>query len=167
MTEGDSAAVHIELVPADAEVLGRRNDLCSKCFVDFNEVDVIDAHSGAGHCLTAGFDRAEAHDLGVDCAHARGDDASDRRKAEFLGFGVAHDNDSGGAVIERASVTSGDGSVGAEDRLELSKLFLGGSGANAIVLLDDYRVAIGIDSVDRGDLTFEEATLKRCGCTLL
>ena len=72
-----------------------------------------------------------------------------------LGLGVAHDDDGGGAVVERAGVAGGDRAVGAEHRLELGQLLDGGAGAGAVVLRDDGAVGEG----DRGDLPVEEAAL--------
>ena len=65
VAEGDRAAVHVELVPRDAEVLGRRDHLRGERLVDLDEVDVVDRHAGPLERLAAGLDRAEAHDLGV------------------------------------------------------------------------------------------------------
>ena len=66
VTEGDGAAVDVELVHRDAEVLGRRDDLGGERLVDLDQVDVVDRHAGPRQRLAAGLDRAEAHDLGVE-----------------------------------------------------------------------------------------------------
>src|SRR6266508_4180193 len=47
VAKGDAAAVHVELVPIDAEVLGGRNDLGGERLVDLDEVDVVDSLDGA------------------------------------------------------------------------------------------------------------------------
>ena len=44
----DRAAVDVELVPWDAEVLRRRHDLRGERLVDLHEVDVVDRHARAG-----------------------------------------------------------------------------------------------------------------------
>ena len=46
VAEGDGAALDVELVPADAEVLGRGDDLGGEGLVDLDQVDVVDGHAG-------------------------------------------------------------------------------------------------------------------------
>src|SRR6202050_198698 len=41
VAKGDGAALDVELVPADAEVLGRRDDLCREGLVDLPQIDVL------------------------------------------------------------------------------------------------------------------------------
>ena len=41
------AAVHVELLHRDAEVLGRRDHLRGERLVDLDEVDLVDGHAGA------------------------------------------------------------------------------------------------------------------------
>src|SRR4028119_2406104 len=74
------------------------------------------------------------------------------REAEVAGLGVAHDDDGGGAVVERAGVTGGDPPVGAEHRLEAGDALEGGAGARAVVGADDGAVGRG----DGGDLPLPE-----------
>src|SRR5699024_4729041 len=101
------------------------------------------------------LDRAEAHDLGRQAGDAGGHDAGERREAELLGLDVGHDHQDGGAVVERAAVAGVDGAVGAEDRLELRDLHVGGAGPRAVVAGYDGAGGQG----DRGGLTGDEAAL--------
>ena len=167
VADGDGAAVDVELVPRDAEVLGRRDDLGGERLVDLDEVDVVDGHAGAGEGLAAGLDRAEAHDLGVQAGDARGDDPGERREAELGGLGVAHDHHRGGAVVQRAGVAGGDLAVGPEHRLQVGEALGGGAGPDAVVAGDGDRLALVVDGVDRGDLVLPEAVLERGGGPLL
>ena len=163
VAEGDAAATGVELVPADAEVLGRRDDLGGERLVDLDEVDVVDGHAGAAEGLAAGLDRAEAHDLGVEARDTRRHDAGERGEAELLGLGVAHHDDSSGAIVERAGVAGRDRAAGAEHGVEARELLDGGAGADAVVLADDAAVGQG----DGGDLGGPEAVLERLGGELL
>ena len=61
-------------------------------------------------------------------------------EAELLGLGVAHDDDGGGAVVERAAVAGRDGALLAEDRVESLHRLEGDAGAGAVVLGDDGAV---------------------------
>ena len=66
--------------------------------------------------------------------HARRDDARQRRQAQLLGLGVAHDDHRRGAVVQRARVARGDRAVRPEHRLELADLLVGRACARAVVL---------------------------------
>ena len=77
VAEGDGAAVDVQLVVADAELAGGGHHLGGERLVDLDEVDVIDGHAGPAQRLADGLDRAEAHDLGIEGAHAGGDDPAD------------------------------------------------------------------------------------------
>ena len=82
-------------------------------------------------------------------------DARQRRQAEFLGLGVAHDDHRGGAVVQRAGVARGDGAVGPEHRLELADLLVGGAGRGPSSVL-----TVGaVGQRDRRDLALEEPAL--------
>src|SRR4028119_1103249 len=83
--------------------------------------------------------RGEARTAGARAAAGAGR----RREAGVAGLGVAHDDDGGGAVVERAGVTGGDPPVGAEHRLEAGDALEGGAGARAVVGADDGAVGRG------------------------
>ena len=102
----------------DAEVGRARDDLRGERLVDLDQVDVVDGHAGPGQCLPGRLDRPVPHDLGGQGGESGGDDPGQRRDAELAGPGVGHDDQRGGAVVERAAVAGGDRAVGAEDRLE-------------------------------------------------
>ena len=48
VADGDRAAVDVEPVEVDAEVLVGRHDLGGEGLVDLDQVDVADAHAGVG-----------------------------------------------------------------------------------------------------------------------
>src|SRR6478735_2069749 len=70
VADGDGAAVDVEAVEVDAEVLVGRHDLGGERLVDLDEVDVADAHAGVAQRVLRGLDRAEAHDLRRQPGHA-------------------------------------------------------------------------------------------------
>ena len=70
VAEGDGAAVDVELVPRDAELVADGHDLRGERLVDLDEVDVVDGHAGPRRAPAARLDRAEAHDLGVEAGDA-------------------------------------------------------------------------------------------------
>src|SRR5690606_14030517 len=148
VAHGDGAAVDVELVPVDAEVLGRRHDLGGERLVDLDQVDVVDRHAGVLQRALARLDGAHAHDLGGEARDAGGDDARERGEPELGGLRVGHDDDRGGAIVERAAVACGHDAVGTEDRVELGDRVVGDAGARAVVGGDDRAVG----QRDRGDL---------------
>ena len=82
---------------------------------------------------------------------------------ELAGAGVAHDDDGGGAVVQRAGVAGRHLAVGTEDRLEVGQLLRRGARARAVVAVDDGAVG----QRDRGDLAGPEAVLLRGAGALL
>ena len=116
----DRAAVDVEPVQVDAEV--RRQDgmhLGGERLVDLHQVDVVDGHAGARQRPPGRLDRAEAHDLRRQrrrprstTIRASGVMPSSARLA------VAHDDQRGRAVVERAAVAGGDRAVRPEHRLQ-------------------------------------------------
>ena len=118
VAEGDRPAVDVELVPADTELLGRRDHLGGERLVQLDQVDVVDRQPGARQRHPARLDRSEAHDLRVEPGDAARDDAGRWGDAELLGLGVAHHQHGRGAVVEWAGVAGGDAAVAPEGRLE-------------------------------------------------
>jgi hypothetical protein len=155
VTERDRAAVHVQLLPVDAEVTGGRDDLRRERLVELDQVDVVDGHAGASECLAARTDWPEPHDLGVQRRDAARDDAGQGSDPQLASARVAHHDDRRGAVVERARVARRDLAVGSERRLELRQLLDRGVGTRPVVLVDD--AAVG--QLDGDDLTLEEAAL--------
>src|SRR5579863_6388793 len=83
VAEGDGAALHVELLPGDAEMTGRGDDLGGEGLVDLDQVDVVDRHARPPQGLPAGLDGPETHDLGVQGRNAAGHDASQRGDPEL------------------------------------------------------------------------------------
>ncbi|MBI2705291.1 MAG: SDR family oxidoreductase [Actinobacteria bacterium] len=160
MTQRDRATVHVQLVPRDAELLRRRDDLSGERLVDLDEVDVVDGHPGAGQGLLGRLDRAEPHDLGVERRHTACNNAGQRLETERSSLRVTHHDNRGGAVVQRAGVAGSDRPVGAEHRLQLGQLLDRRPGTDAVVLADRDLVAVGVGRRDRRDLVFPEAVLE-------
>src|SRR3954469_23949042 len=88
VADRDGAAVDVQPVEVDPEVLVRRHDLGRERLVDLHQVDVADRHARVGECAAGRLDRPEAHDLGRECTHARGHDPGERSDPELGGPGV-------------------------------------------------------------------------------
>ena len=70
MPERDGAAVHVRLVPVESKILLDREVLGRECFVDLDEVHVADREARAAQRLTRRGCGTDAHDVGIDAAHA-------------------------------------------------------------------------------------------------
>src|SRR5579859_6661097 len=70
MAERDRAAVHVRLVPVEAEVLLDGEVLRRERFVDLDQVHVRDRQARALQRLAARRRGADAHDVRVHAAHA-------------------------------------------------------------------------------------------------
>ena len=66
MAEGDGAAVDVELVVGDAELLLDVDRLAAEGLVDLEDVDVVDREVVLGEQLLDRRERADAHDRRVD-----------------------------------------------------------------------------------------------------
>src|SRR5207302_1442935 len=107
--------------------------------------------------------RPEAHDLRAQRRHTARDDAGQRCDAELARLGVAHHDDGGRAVVERAAVAGSHLAVGTEHRLQTRQALDGRTRSRAVVLADDRAVGRG----DGRDLSVEEAVLLRLHRALL
>src|SRR3954470_8868115 len=58
VADGDRAAVHVEPLDVDAELLVRRDHLSGERLVDLDQVDVADGHVRAGERLLGRVDRS-------------------------------------------------------------------------------------------------------------
>ena len=95
----------------------RGDHLHRERLVDLDQVDVADGQSGVGQRPSGRLDRAETHDLGAERADPGRDDPGQRSQSQLGGPRVTHDHHRRRAVVQRAAVPGGDGTVGAEDRL--------------------------------------------------
>ena len=57
MAKGNRATIDVELLPRNAQVFGRRNHLRGECFINLNQIDVINRLVGTLESLPTGFYR--------------------------------------------------------------------------------------------------------------
>src|SRR4051812_42394488 len=132
MADRDRAAVDVDLVRIDAELVAAIDHLHRKGFVQFPEVDVVDAEAMTLQQPRHREYRADAHLVRL---AARGDktaEDAERFQAAPGGFLVAHDHRGAGAVGELTGIAGGDGKTLAPYGLEASEAFRRGVGARAL-----------------------------------
>ena len=138
VSQGDRAAVDVQLVVHERELAAAGEDLGGEGLVQLDQVVVLDRRAvlllqrlGRGHG-TEPHDRRIEADLGVAV------DARERREAERPGLRLAHEHQCGGAVGDAARVARVHGAVLAvEYGGELGQALQGGPGTRVLVLLDD------------------------------
>ena len=120
MTERDRAAVRVQLLAEriDPELPRHRQHLGRERLVQLDDVHVLDRHPRPSQHSPDGLDRPDAHDLRLDAGHGRGDDSRPRTDPELARPLLAHHDDRGRSVVQRARVARRHPAVGLERRLE-------------------------------------------------
>ena len=108
VTDGDGAAVHVDLGHIKLQLAGNCDGLGGKRLVGLDQVQILDGQAGLGHSLAGGGDGAGAHDLGIHAALAPGNDLKQRLQAILLHSFLGSQDDGGGAVVDAGSVGGGD-----------------------------------------------------------
>src|SRR5260370_6717181 len=104
VAESDRTAMRVELVAerVDPYSARRRDHLRGESLVDLDDVDVVDGHLRALEGLPRGFNRPQAHELGLERGQSRRDHARHWLNAELLGSALGHDHHRRGTIVERA-----------------------------------------------------------------
>ena len=155
VTKRDRPAVHVQFLFWYPELVCRTENLNGECFVDLEQVDVVDAELGTFERFADGFDRAESHDLGVEARNRTRNDTCEWLDPEFGSSRVGHDHDCRSSVVQRAGVAGSDRAIGAKYWLELGDAFHRCAVSDAVVLSDNGPVLERV----RGDLSLEEAPI--------
>src|SRR4051794_32414307 len=109
MTERDRAAVDVQLLLIDAELFRDREDLRSKCFIDFDEIEIAQFHPGFLERDLRRRNGTDAHDLRITTGDAPRHDAAEWLLAVQIVFRRHRDHRS--AVDDSARVARSDESV--------------------------------------------------------
>ena len=107
VTDGDGAAVDVDLAHVEVQLTRDGDGLRGEGFVGLDEVDVVDGHAGLGHGLTGGGNGTDAHDLGIDAALAPADELRHGLEVILLDGLAGGENDGGSAVVDAGGVAGG------------------------------------------------------------
>ena len=155
MAQSDSAAVDVQLLLVEVQSLADCNRLCSESLVGLDQIHVVDSQAGLCHNLLGGGDGAQAHDLRLNTGQSTGDPGSQRLNAQLLGLLLAHDDQSGSAVVDGGGVGGGDDAVLLEAGLQLAQHFHAAQ-AGTFIGIEHGIALLALD--DNGDdLIFESA----------
>src|SRR5690606_9179556 len=100
VADGDSTAIHVDLGRVDGQFLVDGTGLRGKSFVEFEQVDVGSAPTGALQRLARGRHRAHAHGGRVQAGGGIGGNARQRLEAQGGGLLGAHHHHGGGAIVQ-------------------------------------------------------------------
>src|SRR5687767_606916 len=112
MADGDRAAVDVELVHRDAELVGAIQHLHRERFIELPQIDVAHLQPQALQHLGHRERRADAHLVGLAAGHRKAEEAADRLEILLLRVAVADHHAGTGAVAELAGVAGGDHAAG-------------------------------------------------------
>ena len=151
MADRDRAAVDVQLLVGDAELVAAIKHLHGEGLVQLPQVDVVHLEPEALQQLGDRIDRTDAHLVGLAAGHDQSLVDAERLQAPLGGFGVAHDHRGRGAVGELARIAGGDPLVGPHHRLQLGEAFLVRVGTVAFVLGELHRLLRHLVGVLVGD----------------
>jgi methylmalonyl-CoA/ethylmalonyl-CoA epimerase len=161
--DGDGAAVHIDLAVVDLEHLGRPQRHRGEGFVDLHEIELrrihVDALECPPQCLCRPLVERGIRPRGLSVGENLGHDR------QPLGLGcVPIGHDQGGCPVgDLRCVARGDRAVGGERRAQTAEGLHRHVVADALVVLDDERLATSLRHGDRGDFPRRRAGVAGVG----
>src|SRR5690606_23142980 len=157
VAHGDGAAVDVQLLVRDVQVLLELQDHGGERLVDLDQVDVVEGRARRGETLLGGRRRAGQHDGGVGAAGRGGDDAGARGQARGLARLFRADEHQRGAVddaravaavvdvvdllhevvlLQRHRVEAAHLTDAGEGGLQLGQVLQGGAGTHVLVAIE-------------------------------
>ena len=121
MPERDRAAVDVDLLGIQAELVDARDRLAGERLVELDEVEVVDAEPGPRERLAGGRHGPEAHDRRVDAGDGGRHDPRHRPEARVARPLASTSEDRRRAVVDPGAVARGHGAALAERRPELAR----------------------------------------------
>ena len=120
VAERNGAAVHVQALRRDGQVLQHGEDLRRERLVQLDQIEVLDLQRRSLAELPHRRHRADPHDARIHARRRPSHDACDRLHAERARVGFAREDERGGAVGDARRGARGDDSGRALDRRERS-----------------------------------------------
>src|SRR4051812_31252216 len=134
MPHRDRAAVDVDLVGVDAELVAAIQHLHREGFVQLPQADVVDGEAMTLEQARHREHRADAHLVRLAAGGDEAAEDAERVQPPLRRFLVAHDHARAGAVRELAGIAGGDRKAFTAHGLEAGETFSCGLGARALVL---------------------------------
>ena len=165
VTEGDRAAVHVDLLHVGVVLLRPREHHRSERLVDLDQIDLIERHLRPLEHLRRRRDRTGEHRDRVDAGERERVEAGARLEPELRRLLLAHDEHRGRTVGDLRRVGGGDDTVFLEGGLELGQRLHRRVGPDALVGRELLVARLGRHR-DRHDLTIEAPSALACAARL-
>ena len=159
MAERGGAAIDVDLVVRNAEVVHRDHRDAGERLVDLEQVDIVFRPAGLGHHLLQRRDGGGGELGRLVGVGGVGDDPRDRGQAELVGDALPGQHQRGGAVRNRRGVGGGDRAVLGEGGLQ--RRDFGGVGLARLLVDRDDLIPLAARDGDRDDLALERAAVDR------
>ena len=139
MAERDRAAVDVDLVAIEPELLLDREILAGERLVDLDQIDVVERQAGARQRLARRRRRTHAHQRRLDADRGPVDETAERLQAVAIDRLARRQNQRRAAVDDAARVAGGHRAVLLERRRQLREHLHRRLGPQVIVAVDDLR----------------------------
>lgn len=164
VAEGDGAALGVDLLLGDAQLVGAPQALAGKGLVDLEDVDVVLGDARELKDLGDGLPGPDAHEQRLDADDAGRHVLAQDGLAQALGGAALHQQHGSGAVADLRGVAGVDAAVLGEGRLDLAQGLGGDARAHAVVLVHDNllglaRLGVLELGLEGEDLLVEQALL--------
>ncbi|MNT58805.1 hypothetical protein D3C72_1962680 [compost metagenome] len=134
MPQGNGSPVDVQLLMGYASLQHPRQRHRGKCFIDLEQVDVIDAQPGLGQHLAGGSNRPGQHQGRVGANRGESANARTRLEPKFFRRVGIHQQQRGSTIGDLRRIACGDApGLGAEAGLERRQLFPRGIPANGFI----------------------------------
>ena len=133
VAQRDGAAVHIQAIGGNAQLVAAVDHLHGKGFVQLPQVDVADLQAELVQHLGHGEHRADAHFVRLTAGDGEAEETAHGLQVVFAGVFLAHHHAGARAVAELAGVAGGDQPAG-QRGFDAADAFLGRAFACALVL---------------------------------
>src|SRR5579883_3223847 len=155
MTNGDRAAVDVDLCEVGPGGLLPGQHNAGECLVDFDQIHLLQAQAGLLQDLLGGGNIRGEHQDWIVSSECEGDETRARLEAQALGGRALHNQHSGGSIADLRGIAGGDQAIGLEGGFEAGQLLQAGIGADALVALEKDGFALFVFDRNRQNLTGE------------
>src|SRR6516164_11863872 len=162
MTDRDRSAVHVRLLPRQAELLFNRKVLRRERLVNLDEIYLAKAGPGALHQFANGRRRSDPHDARFDASGCPVDQPPDRGDSLFLRPAASGHHRAACPVADAGGRASVNDAVLLENLVKLLQAFQGGVRPIVLVSLEEDGALLGL-KLDWGDLRLEPPGFLCCG----
>ena len=136
MSKSNGATFGVELLHGNAEGLDAVRGLGGKGFVDFKDINVVNAKAAVLEGGRDGVSRADSHHLGGHASGGEAHNATNDFATETVGNISTGEKDAGSSISDLRRVTGCSGSILLEGGLQLGKTCDSSGWSNTIIFVN-------------------------------